>query len=346
MRVLIIGEWRYEIYEEGFSVALKALNYEVLKFSTSNFFKGFFGKIQLIVPFPFLSLIYMNICLYFYILKEKPDLIFLWRPTHILPIVFINFAGIIVTYNNDDPFGPDSHNLAPWHHKFLWFWYKKLIKISNFNFFYRKINCIESYKYGSKVSLLLMPSFLPWRDKPIVLSSIDKMKFECDIVFIGHCEPDGRIDILNRIIDCKYNLKIWGNASQWIKCAGFKNLKYKYPILPANNENYVKALSGSKIALCFLSKLNRDTYTRRCFEIPATGRLLLAERTDDLMMLFKDNEEACFFSNTDELIFKINWLLNNQSVLESISKSGLERVTRDGHDVFNRVLEFTKKINI
>ena len=34
---------------------------------------------------------------------------------------------------------------------------------------------------------------------------------------------------------------------------------------------YNKALCGARIALCFLSRLNRDTYTRRSFEIPATS---------------------------------------------------------------------------
>ena len=55
---------------------------------------------------------------------------------------------------------------------------------------------------------------------------------------------------------------------------------------------YAKALSGAKMCLAFLSKLNRDTYTRRCFEIPACGRVLLCERTADMQGLLREGDEA------------------------------------------------------
>ncbi|WGU68927.1 glycosyltransferase [Capnocytophaga canimorsus] len=45
----------------------------------------------------------------------------------------------------------------------------------------------------------------------------------------------------------------------------------------------------------FLSKLNNDQYTRRCFEIPACGTMMLSERTPTLQEFYTENEEIVFF---------------------------------------------------
>ena len=116
------------------------------------------------------------------------------------------------------------------------------------------------------------------------------------------------------------------------------------PIVPAYGDDYVKALQGGKVCLVFLSKLNRDTYTRRCFEIPACGRVMLAERTTDLQKMFKEDEEACFFSTNDELVKKVRWLLDNPDARQRIADAGRQRVWVDGHDVMSRAGEFLNHI--
>ena len=94
------------------------------------------------------------------------------------------------------------------------------------------------------------------------------------------------------------------------------------------------------MCLCFLSKLNRDTYTRRCFEIPACGKLLLSERTEDLMKMFTEDEEAVFFSTPEELVEKALWLSQHPEDVERIARAGMQRVHLDGHSVKDRMKEF------
>jgi len=110
--------------------------------------------------------------------------------------------------------------------------------------------------------------------------------------------------------------------------------------MPVEGSEYAKALCGANVCLAFLSKLNRDTYTRRCFEIPACGRVMLAERTSDLLRMFIEDKEACFFSSTDELIIKAKWLIDNPAIALQIAQAGMRRVWVDGHDVKSRVEEF------
>jgi spore maturation protein CgeB len=67
---------------------------------------------------------------------------------------------------------------------------------------------------------------------------------------------------------------------------------------------------------------------------------MLAERTDDLLQLFKEDEEAVYFSSADELVQKVKWLLENPEMRRRIADAGLRRVWADHHDVTNRAHQF------
>ena len=102
-------------------------------------------------------------------------------------------------------------------------------------------------------------------------------------------------------------------------------------------EEYNKALCGAKVALCFLSKLNRDTYTRRCFEIPATATLMLSEYTEDLAGLFRASEQADFFRSKDEMVEKLKRYLTDDALRTRVAHAGRECVVESGHDVVSRM---------
>jgi glycosyltransferase involved in cell wall biosynthesis len=191
---------------------------------------------------------------------------------------------------------------------------------------------------------IMLPYFMPWQNRPISLSSNDTQQFSTEVVFVGHYEPDGREQSIRALVDAGIRVKLWGGHYWSRKVLGDLYPKLA-PIVPAEGDDYAKALCGAKICLCFLSKLNRDTYTRRCFEIPACGRVMLAQRTDDLLNMFKEDEEACFFSSNEELVAKAKWLLANPDIRERIAQAGLRRVWADGHDVNSRARQFLEVIN-
>lgn len=344
---MIVGAWLWPQYEDAFSKGLLENGVDVSRFSTSEFFSGYFGRVQLVLPVLGRSLFRLNRALLRTVNTERPDFVLFWRCTHILPSTLktLRNAGIyIISYNNDDPFGPKVHRNTPWHHHLLWFWYLRSLSESDFNFFYRKINCIESNKYGAKHSVVMMPYFIPSKHRPIKLTKDELQKFETEVAFVGHYEPDGREHSIRALIEAGVQLKIWGGG-YWTRHVLGDLFDCLQPIQPAEGDDYAKALCGAKVCLAFLSKLNRDTYTRRCFEIPACGRVMLAERTDDLTKMFKENEEACFFSSTDELVEKVKWLLANPEIRERIAAEGMRRVWADGHDVTSRAKEFLTHLN-
>jgi spore maturation protein CgeB len=342
MKIMIVGAWAWPQYEDAFARGLCDSGVVVSALSTSNFFKGFLGRIQQKIILPGPALLSLNRAVVVAVKKRKPDLVLFWRPTFILPKTITQIASMgvqTVSYNNDDPFGPKIHGNVPWHHHFIWHWYIKCLPLFTYNFFYRKINCAEAKARGASHAEVLMPYFIPWHDRPIRLTATEQQHYETEVVFVGHHEPDGREDSIRALVSAGIRVKLWGGR-YWSRAVLGDIYGQLAPIVPAEGDEYGKALCGSKICLCFLSKLNRDTYTRRCFEIPACGKVMLAERTDDLMRFFKEDEEACFFSSPEELVRKTEFLINNPDIRERIAQAGLRRVWEDGHDVASRAKYF------
>lgn len=347
MKILIVGAWAWPQYEEAFAQGLRDSGVEVSAVSTSKFFKGFWGRIQQSIPFPGVALLILNRLVVEAVKVQKPDLVLFWRPTHVLPTTIskIKKMGVqTASYNNDDPFGPQAHGNVPWHHHFLWHWYIKCLPKFDYNFFYRKINCEEAKEHGARHADVLLPYFIPSQDRPMQLAASEVERYETEVVFVGHYEPDGRAGSLRALVSAGIRVKLWG-GHYWSR-AVLGDLYDRFePVVPAEGDAYGKALCGAKVCLCFLSKLNRDKYTRRCFEIPAYGKVMLAERTDILMQFFKEDEEACFFSTPEELVFKAKWLINNPDVRTRIAQAGLQRVWSDGHDVSTRAKQFLEALS-
>jgi spore maturation protein CgeB len=71
---------------------------------------------------------------------------------------------------------------------------------------------------------------------------------------------------------------------------------------------------------------------------------MLSERTDDLKKLYKEDEEAVFFSCPEELVEKAKVLLKNEIRRKQIAKAGRQRCTADGHDVVNRMRQLCRVV--
>ena len=167
-------------------------------------------------------------------------------------------------------------------------------------------------------------------------------EYKCDVSFIGSCETP-RYKSLLHLANNGIKVRVWGNG--WGKVLNeHPNLKIQNR--PVYNKNYALAVSASKINLCFLRKANRDLQTCRSMEIPAIGGFMIHERNTEICSLFKEDYEAVFFSNDDELFEKVWKWLSNCEGRKKIANQGRERALagNNSHEdriryIFSQVLD-------
>lgn len=349
MKILVVGDWHSNLHEEALFQAFKKLGHQVEAFSwhqyfqSSNWLSHIYRRTQYkYIIGPIINKLNRDLVEKVY--QVKPEMVFIYRGTHILADTLNQLKKInttLVGYNNDDPFSPHYAHW-PWRH------FIKSIPAYDLMLAYRKHNIQDFINAGAKRVELLRSWFVPEQNYPIELTQAEKEQYACDVVFIGHYEDDGRLRYLEEIVKQGFHLKLYGPGYDWNPVLKKSAILSKLtPVELVWKDDYNRALCGAKIALCFLSNLNRDTYTRRCFEIPATKTMMLSEYSGDLAGLFVEGEEVEFFNNEKDIIYKIHYFLKNESMRKQIAKSGYERVIKSGHDVISRtqqILEWVKEV--
>lgn len=352
MKVLIAGDWHSELHEEPMYRALEALGHQTLRFQWHTYFKpdSFWKRV-------FSSAIraqnkYMlgpvvnrvNHDLVDMVGCQQPDVVFVYRGILIFKetlqrIKQVSPETVLVGYNNDDPFSPRYPK---------WKWRHFVAGIPKYDLVlaYRLHNLEDFKRAGAKRVELLRSWFVPERNHPVELNDDDRKRFECDVVFVGHYEDDGRLAYLEEIVRQGWKLNIFGPGYEWdsvLSCS--LPLRKHVPVKLVWSQDYNKALCGAKVALCFLSKLNRDTYTRRCFEIPASCTVLLSEYSADLDSIYRRDREAVYFESVQEMRGKLEWLLADDAKCKEIAIAGMQRMWKDEHDVVSRVKKLLGWIN-
>ncbi len=269
----------------------------------------------------------------------QPDLIFIYRGTHITAVTLQRIARYlpkvcIAGYNNDDPFSPEQPS-------WLWRHFKACLPEYDVALAYRSHNIGDFRAHGAKETYLFKSWFVPEENHPQELTIEEQEQLGGDVCFIGHFENDGRLACLEELARSGIRLRLFGPEAGWnARLSSSPWLRSAVPVKPVRGSLYNKALCASRIALCFFSRLNRDTYTRRCFEIPAAGTMLMSEYSPEMASMFTEGVEAEYFRSKHELVEKVRFYLDHPEQRLAVARAGLERVHRDGHDVNSRVRAF------
>jgi spore maturation protein CgeB len=343
MKVLVVGDWHSDLHEQEVLRALTRLGHEVGEFKWHPYFSfephARLGALVKRVQNKFVTgpvLTQINRDFVAKACEFRPDIVFVYRGTHIeasaLNAVRAAMPGcVLVGYNNDDPFAPAQP-------KYLWRHFMAAIPHYDLMLAYRHAN-VEAFRVAGAKRVELMRSwYVADRNYPIELSGEDKSWFSTDVVFVGHYEPDQRLDYLEEIVRQGYSLRLFGPTKYWAKpLAQSQLLRHLAPTRMVWGADYNRALCGAKVALCFFSKLNRDTYTRRCFEIPATKTLMLSEYSDDVASLYHEGVEADFFRSRNEMMEKIKLYVSDELAHRRVAEGGYRKVLTAGHDVDARM---------
>jgi spore maturation protein CgeB len=348
VNVVLAGDWHSNVHEAPMADALERLGHRVTRFAWHRYVSSgargspvaLLRKAQnkyLVGPL----IRRMNRELLDCVDRGRPDLLFVYRGTHVTrdtleKIRVRNPRTLLVGYNNDDPFAPGQPSW-PWRH------FIAAVPVYDRVLAYRPANLGDLRAAGAKSTGLLLPWFVPSMHRPMTLTDDERRRYESDVVFVGHYEADGRLDALKALLSAGVRLRLFGPATgyrghDWHgPLSRNTEMRSLMPVREVWDADYTRALAASRIALCFFSKRNRDRYTRRCFEIPATGTLLLSEYSTEMSSLFREGTEADFFRTTDELVDKVRYYLAHPAARDAVAARGLERVHRDGHDVDSRM---------
>lgn len=264
---------------------------------------------------------------------QKPifDIVFLYSTELIYAstVEKISLLGsYIAIYHNDNPF-------SKYQKRYRYNCFVNSIKYCNIAYSYRYSN-IEDYKNAGADNVKLLRSYYV-SDRNFYIDDIQNEDIDIpDVCFVGHFEDDSRIEYIKKILAEGISI---GLPEYW-KRVGLTDNNIKY--LSKCDVNYNKILNKTKIAIVFLSRINQDTYTRRCFEIPATKTMMLAPYTDDLASLFLEDKEAVFYRDMEEFVKKIKYYLGHEKERNAIAEAGYRRIISDGHEAGDRVRSIVK----
>lgn len=344
MKVIVAGNWHSELHEEPVYKAFEALGHKPLRFQWHTYFKPGNFLERMLLPVLKAQYKYMlgpivnrlNQDLVATVKREQPDIVFIYRGILIYKETLQRIkeaapATVLVGYNNDDPFSPSYPK---------WKWRHFIAGVPEYDLMlaYRLHNLEDFRAAGAKRVELLRSWFIPEVNRPVELTAEEMGRFGCDVVFVGHYENDGRVAYLEEIVRRGWVLRIFGPSYEWDSVIARSPVLRKHiPVQLVWGRDYNNALCGAKIALCFFSKLNRDSYTRRCFEIPASGTVLMSEYSADLASLYRRNQEAVYFESVQEMSERLEWLFADDARRREIAAAGNHRVWADGHDVVSRM---------
>jgi spore maturation protein CgeB len=171
------------------------------------------------------------------------------------------------------------------------------------------------------------------------MKPLDNIKYKYDVTFVGSYEKE-RSESLRYLANNGIKIDIWGNG--WDSIANIKNLTiHKKPLY---KEEMNRLINQSKINMCFLRKLAEDLHTNRTFEIPSMGGFMIAEKTQEQIDFFKEDLEAVYFYNNQELLEKIEYYLNNELKRENIKKNSRKKCIESKYSYEDRYKIFLKEL--
>ena len=328
VKLLMVGDYHYQIYEKYLVKRLREYGASVFEFNYGRYFdlSNNIDKVQWrLKAGPLVSKV--NKRLVKAVAEENLTHIFMYRGEVVYPetlkkLKVLRPEVIIIGYNNDDPFS-DEYNSMKWRHHI------NSIKYFDKCFAYRGKNIKDYGRMGCRDVSMLRSYYI--KELNFSISGVDK---EYDVVFIGHWEDDGRDDYMVHLIENNIKVKIYG--TQWERSLRFEEISESVGVIRSlESDEYNRVLNQAKIALVFLSKKNNDTYTRRCFEIPVTKAFMLYEYSEDLVNMYPPGEYGEYFKTKEELLSKVSYYLNEETMRESISSKACEYTIKN-HEVGNR----------
>jgi spore maturation protein CgeB len=188
----------------------------------------------------------------------------------------------------------------------------------------------------TRVSLLQL-AFDRDLHRPVELTAEDRRLYDCQVSYNGSYSPK-REEVMRGLILRRPDLDIKVFGPGWHRAHDRAALGRALRGPMPQGEDYVRATCASQINVAIMSEVRRgasrgDQVAKRTFDMPACGGFVLHERTDELLELFREDEEVACWSDADELAEKVDVYLADPARRRAIAERARARVAgRDSWD--------------
>ncbi len=334
-KILIVGSNKTFALEVIFKKHLTNLDNLVEIYPIQDLFLDFYNKSifnKIIFRFGF-SDIYKKIQqgLLIFVNEFQPSHIIIFKGMEVLPSTLKKWKNKkikIINYNPDNPFifsgrGSGNNNLTN--------------SISLFDLYVSYDKDIVQQLKLKNVNSILIPfgfdiedfDFEQIIDEPEILR----------VCFVGNPDSE-RVNFIKKLNRYNIPIDLYGNGwGKYIQSNTIKIYPFVYGI------NFWKTLRKYAVQLNLMRIHNLDSHNMRSFEIPGVGGIMLAPKTKDHALYFKDNVEVCLFENIDDCIKKINFLLNCDATKRELIRTNSSNISFKNYTYQNRVSQLNSALD-
>lgn len=232
----------------------------------------------------------------------------------------------VVGYNHDDPYGPrDGVRYAA---------FREAVRDYDLVVVVRPSNVDAAKRLGARRVLYHPFVADEVAHAPRPLAPPVAARWAADVVFVGTWMPERgpfMAELLQRGVALRIHGSGWNKAPEWPLLRAHHGADY------LDGDDYAHAVQCARISLGLLSKGNGDRHTTRSLEIPSLGGLLCAERTDEHRAMYREGEEAVFWSDAAECAERCRELLADEPRRQAMARRGRARFLANGYTSENLV---------
>ena len=195
----------------------------------------------------------------------------------------------------------------------------------------------EMAEFQIKKLLHIRHGFDPEVHRPIQLSPAQMERYGCDVSFVGCWSPE-KERLISCILNGRSHLKVivygigWKYASSEFKRSLGNNLRPG-----VFGDELSIAYCASKVNLGLLSSAAGDAAvsdqtTVRTFQIPASGSFMLHQDSTEVRTYFEPDSELMLFNGEADLLLKLDSVLSDDVVRDTIKASGHRRCMKEPYD--------------
>lgn len=209
----------------------------------------------------------------------------------------------------------------------------------------------ELQNYNIREMIQVRHGFDPDVHRPLNLPPNIMERYGCDVSFVGCWSPE-KEKLISCILNNRRNLKVivygigWKYARNEFKKALGKNLRPG-----VFGDELAIVYNASKVNLGLLSRAAgdpriSDQTTARTFQIPASKSFMLHEDTSEVRSYFHPEREIMLFSGEADLLLKLDMVLSDNNLRETIKINGYRRCIESPYDYSKAAEIITNKFSI